>query len=212
MSRLSYAVKIFTALILLMSTAQCALKNFQADYPFYVIYYEYDNLHPSVYQKEVEKLQGMVQTSREPVTLAKAHLRLAFLYSDYRNPAPDYDSALKELEAFISLDPSGGKQIHFQNWLRLLKEIAETERGNKDLKEKLEQLKEGKALLESRNDETTEQLRNEIARLEKENNEIKEQMKRETARLEKENNDIKEKLEQLKHLDIEMEEKRKTAK
>jgi len=154
MHRLPHIIKIFTALLLIMITARCTQKAFFQNY----LYYEYENMQPADYQKEVERLHNVVQTSSNNSDLANAHLQLALLYSDYRNPAHDYNSALKELDTFASLDPKGSRKAYFQNWFRMLKEVVRADRSNDDIKEKEEQLKK------------------ELARLEKENAEIKEKL------------------------------------
>ena len=138
----------------MMVTAQCTQKILLQNY----LYYEYENMQPADYQKEVARLRDVVQTLSNKSDLANAHFQLALLYSDYRNPAHDYNNALRELDTFASLDPEGSRKAYFQNWFRMLKEIAKADRSNEDLKEKEEQLKK------------------ELIRLEKENAEIKKKL------------------------------------
>jgi valyl-tRNA synthetase len=147
-------IKIFTVFLLITITASCAQKILLQNY----LYYEYEDMQPADYKKEVERLNNVVQASRNDSELANAHLQLALLYSDYRNPAHDYNTALKELDSFASLDPEGSRRAYFQNWLRMLKEIEKADRSNEDLKEK------------------EQQLNKELSRLEKENAEIKKKL------------------------------------
>lgn len=165
-------------LVVLISllTTQCAGRMFKSDYLCNIAYYEYEGLRPADFQNEIGRLQRFLQKTPDSPDAAKAHIQLAFLYSHYRNPSPDYYRALEQLTQYASLDPGGSRQASVQNWFRMLQEITAAVSVNEDLK--------GKA----------------------------EQMKKEIARLEKENAEMREKLEQLKHLDIELEQKRKLVK
>ncbi|MCE5195462.1 MAG: hypothetical protein LLF28_08470 [Nitrospiraceae bacterium] len=96
---------------------------------------------------EIKKLDENKNDSDMDVR-AKVHLRLAVLYSSYKNPNPNYYMALKELEAYILLDPDGAKNEEIQNLLGLLREIdkakhkaAQIMRENKELKDTMEKLK-----------------------------------------------------------------------
>lgn len=171
-------IKICSVLFMLLFTNQCANTNraLMNDYLFSATYYEYGSLRPYEFQNEIERLQKSIQEMPDTPDAAKAHIQLAFLYSHYRNPAPDYSRALQQLETYVLSDTKGGRQDYVQNWLRMLKEISAAAVANEDLNGKMEQ------------------------------------MKKDTARLEKENAEMKEKLEKLKHLDIELEQKRKLVK
>jgi hypothetical protein len=46
----------------------------------------------------------------------------------YRNPSPNYQQALEELESYISLDPDGGKTDEIQNWLTILRRLETASR------------------------------------------------------------------------------------
>ncbi len=200
-------IKICSALLMALLTNQCANKTLMSEYILNATYYEYGNLRPSDFQNEIERLQKFVQKTSETPETAKARLQLAFLYSHYRNPSPDYSRALEQLEKYVRSEPRGGKQDYVQNWLRMLKEISAAVAVTDDLKGKLEQTIKEAARIEKENagmKEKLEQLKHLDVELE--------QMKKDAAGIEKENTEIKKKLEQLKHLDIELEQKRKLVK
>jgi len=158
--RFARFIKIVSVISLVLFTVRCAGKVIKDDHLFNVTYYEFESLQPSEFQNKIETLQGIIQKKPAAPDAARAHIQLAFLYSHYRNPSPDYPRALGQLEKYASLDPEGGKQAYVQDRLRMLKEIAAYTVANEDLKGK------------------TEQMKKEIARLDKENTEMKEKLER----------------------------------
>jgi len=100
----------------------------------------YEDLKYPNFPKEIARLQTVAEKTQDMSGRAAIHLQLALLYSHYKNPAPNYRKALLEIEAYVSLEPEGGKADVIQNWLAMLKEIIRLGRENKDMKEKIGQL------------------------------------------------------------------------
>ncbi|MBI5741371.1 MAG: hypothetical protein HZA16_11730 [Nitrospirae bacterium] len=132
--------------------AQCAHK------PQDVPYYGYEGVRPEEFRTETDRLQGLLQNARDAAEAAGAHIQLAFLYSHYRNPSPDYHRSLAHLEAYASLNPEGAQRTSFQNWLRMLQEIVKSGRANEELKAKMEQMKKDLSRLDKENTEIKEKL------------------------------------------------------
>ena len=127
------------------------------------------DLKPKQIADEIERCQEVVRKHGDLPKRTDTHLQRARLYSSYKNQKPDYEQALEELEAYLSLNPAEGEHDEIQNWLALLREIVKVNEENKKSKQKINQLA-------------------------------------------KENKDLKGAVEQLKNLDIQMEERRKQVK
>lgn len=144
------------------------------------------NLYPDLkaqdFPKEIARLEAML-VHTEPSSRAKAHMRLGLLHLDSKNPNPNYAAAVKELEAYLTLDPKGEKKEEIQNLIQLLSELRKTAEENKKIKAKIDQLT-------------------------LENQEIK----KENIEVKKENQEIKKTVEELKSLDVNIEERRKQIK
>jgi hypothetical protein len=121
---------------------QCTHGTVKDKFVFDTIQDEYASLQPAEFQKEIERLKGLSHKKLPSLDAARTHIQLAFLYSHYRNPLPDYYKALEHLRIYASIDPEGSRQDYIQNWLGMLKEIANLGSANRDITEKKEQLKE----------------------------------------------------------------------
>jgi hypothetical protein len=130
--------------------AQCAPPNLQKGTNLETISLQYAELKPPSFHKEIERLQENAQKPQDPADNALVHLRLSLLFAHHRNQAPNYSLALKELETYTSLAPEEGKSEIIQDWLSLLREIVRLDRENKEMKEKMEQLKDLDIELEKR--------------------------------------------------------------
>lgn len=109
---------------------------------------------PSDIASEIKRFQRLTGDP-DPSVRARAHLRLATLYSSYKNPNPDYRQALNELEIYLAGDPPEKESYGMKNWhsllLELVREMDENSRTrqtavecakeNRGLKDILEQLK-----------------------------------------------------------------------
>lgn len=97
-------------------------------------------LQPVAILEEIERLEVMIPVNTDLSFRRKAHLRLAMLYLDRKNTKPNYINALKELEAYITIDPEGGKRPEIQGLLTALREIGRLSEENKKIKVKTEQV------------------------------------------------------------------------
>ena len=114
---------------------------------------------------------------------AQAHLQLAFLYVNHKNPLLNYSRALQEMEAYLSLSSNETPTDDFQNWLAALKEIDH-------LREDWTEMAEKNQALQGRIDKLQAAL----------------------AKVQEENKKMRESIERLKTLDRQMEEKRRSIK
>ncbi|MCK5140285.1 MAG: hypothetical protein KAQ85_10620, partial [Thermodesulfovibrionia bacterium] len=83
----------------------------------------YSDVKPYNLPNDIGRLEKIVKNNPESSIRAKAHFQLALLYSSYKNPNPNYQQALKELEAYISLNSSGKVSEEILNWLAILREL-----------------------------------------------------------------------------------------
>ncbi|MBI5205173.1 MAG: hypothetical protein HZA11_09670 [Nitrospirae bacterium] len=121
---------VFIALLL----SQCAPAPLHKDAELKDMKYS-TRLKPKDFPKEIARLEKIAKTHSDVSVQARAHLQLALLHADHKNPFPDYLRAVKELETFISLEPEGGKADDVQNLLALLKKIELLTKENNRIKE-----------------------------------------------------------------------------
>ncbi len=160
----------------------------------------YASLNSEDFHKEITRLKGIAYGKSSPEDTADAHLRLALLYMDYRNPDRSYGDAIRELELYLSNPDAagdGGKTIYARNLLTILAKLIELKDAQKRLNKLAEDLNKDK-----------QNAKEEIDRLRQE---IKD-MTRRVKRLESENRALKEKIEKLKSLDLQLEKERSKIK
>jgi septal ring factor EnvC (AmiA/AmiB activator) len=99
--------------------------------------------------EETYRLEKLARDHPETSVRAQSHLKLAFLYVNYRNPQLNYTRALQEMESYFSLVPTKRQTDDFKNWLAVLKEIEKLKTGlekaqkaNRSLREEVADLKE----------------------------------------------------------------------
>jgi len=138
-------------------------------------------------ETEIARLEKIIADDPNSAAAAESSYYLALLYSHHKNPQPDYRSALKKLESYIRLNPEAGEKNDVQCLLSLFRQIDTLRSKNHALKTKNHNLKKYQARLKS----DTSTL-----------NEEKEQL---TA----ENQNLQDMIEQLKLLDVQLEERRK---
>jgi hypothetical protein len=105
--------------------------------------------------EETSRLEKVAQDHPEASLRADAHLQLAFLYVNYRNPQLNYTRALKEMETYRSLAPTKVQRDDFGNWLAVLREVDHLRKANKSLRDDVASLKESNHKME----ETIERLK-----------------------------------------------------
>lgn len=119
-------------------------------------------LKPREFPEEIARLEAMIPKNTDLSFQTKAHLRLALLYLDNKNPKPNYLNAIKELEIYVSMDSEGGKRAEIQNLLRVLRELGRLSDENKKTKVKIEQVMKENEEIKKENEEikkTVEELR-----------------------------------------------------
>lgn len=150
-------LKIIPVFVLTVLLVQCTVRTVKVESHFDTVNYEYRGLQPAEFQKEIEWLKARAQEP-QGANSSMTHLRLAFLYSHYRNPVPEYGKALEHLRTYESIGPKSGGNGFVQNWLGMLKEIARLGASNQESREKAEQLKKEIARIEKENAEAKEKL------------------------------------------------------
>ncbi len=108
---------------------------------FLTIFKEYSSVAPEDFAgkiKEIEESFSGLILSEDDRTLQ--HLRLAVLLSHYKNPRPDYQRALKELDLYLLSARDEDKAV-LRSFQFFLREVIRLDREGKELKKKLELLK-----------------------------------------------------------------------
>ena len=99
--------------------------------------------------QETCRLEKIAHDHPEASVRSQSHLKLAFLYLNYRNPQLNYSRALQEMESYLSSVPTKAQTDDFNNWLAVLNEIEKLHAGlekaqkaNRSLREEVAGLKE----------------------------------------------------------------------
>jgi len=97
--------------------------------------------------QETSRLEKLAREHPEPSVRAQSHLKLAFLYVNWRNPRLNYTRALQEMESYLTLSPSKVQTDDFQNWFVVLRELGHLSKDRIGLQTSLEKVqKENKNL------------------------------------------------------------------
>jgi chromosome segregation ATPase len=150
--------------------------------------------------QQIVELNQAVQQNSNPAKAKKAHLELAQLYSNHKNPRRNYQKALEHLKAYSAFEDFAD-QDEAQSWMAALKEI---DRLSKEIATRNQQI----SRMQDRLDESKKAklaLKNSSRKLTRE--EIKLREKNRT--LEDSNQKLKKTIEMLKNLDQRLEEKRR---
>ena len=141
-------VRICSLGFLIIMLSQCAYKPLRQDTSLESILLKYQTIEPAEIKRTIEALNERRKKNYNVPASSQEHLELAFLYSHYNNPQPDYKRALDELIIYTSVDSELSRRALIKNWLRMLKEIQmldssneECREKNADMREKLNQLK-----------------------------------------------------------------------
>ncbi len=165
-------------------TSGCIDKSLFNTYPHYYLSVESNNIEP-----EIARLEKNSADDPDSAAAAESFYYLSLLYSHHKKSQPDYKKALQNLESYIRLNPEAEKKSDVQYLLSLFREIDTLRSKNHALKAKNNALKKHSIRLKS----DTSALKGE-----------KEQL---TA----ENQNLQDMIEQLKLLDIQLEERRKSV-
>ncbi len=140
------------------------------------------------YSKEISKQEETARSAPEASERMQAHLKLARLYTSYKNPQRNYQKALKHLEIYASLQPEFAKNEDLRNWLSALKQMERQRQKVAQSQQDISKLKK-----------TNKRLKRNNARLKKINNQLTES-----------NETLTKTIEMLKNIDRNIEEKRKS--
>lgn len=154
-------------------------------------------LEPDEFPEMIKQLEDIAQNNESMSLRARAHFYIALIDIHYKNPMPDYSSALKHLNEYIALDPENERIDEIVIWMSVLRDLDSSIREYNDLKKKYELVKqENERAKKDRKDLNQE--RNELVR-------TIETQKKEISSLE-------EKIKKLDSLYIEIEKKKKKIK
>ncbi len=129
----------------------------------------YNKSNPEELQGEIKRLEEIVRKNSDSTDRGMTHLQLALLYSSHNNLFPNYHLALKELEAYVSLNPARGSKAEIRRLVASLREIVRLSEDNEVLKQKIEQLKKENKELKG----TIEELKNLDIKIEEKRKKIK---------------------------------------
>lgn len=127
-------IELFLLALIALMVSQCTPESLRKDAEVKDMKY-FTKLKPRDFPKEIARLEKIAKTHSDTSVQARAHLQLAMLFLDYKNPAVNYIRALRELEAYISLYPEGGQADEIQTWRALLDKIELLTKENNRIKE-----------------------------------------------------------------------------
>ena len=140
------------------------------------------------YSKEISKQEETARAASRASDRIQAHLKLARLYTSYKNPQRNYRKALEHLEIYASLQPDFARDEELRNWLSALKQM---DRQRQEIDQSQQNI--------SKLQKTTKRLKRKNAKLKKRN-----------AQLSESNETLSRTIEMLKNIDRSIEEKRKS--
>ncbi len=133
-----YEIAVLLSMAVILS--QCSTVHRETGLPL-------SDLKPEQIESEIKRLEEVSNKHVDRSERAKAHLQLATLYSSYKNPKPNYQQALKELEEYLSFNPETDRTDEIENWSALLNEMVRMTDEIRKAKQKINQLtKENKEL------------------------------------------------------------------
>lgn len=121
----------FLCASVLLILPQCVCKEFTSIQ---------DEIKTSDMPSEANQLEEITKAHPEASVRAKAHLKLAVWHSSYKNPNPNYQVALKELESYLKLNPSAANAEEVRQFFSILMEIDRITEENKKMKLKIDLL------------------------------------------------------------------------
>lgn len=152
------------------------------------------------YAQEIVELNQVIQHNPTPDKTKRAHLKLARLYSNHKNPRRNYQKALSHLKVYASLENLAVND-EMRNWMAVLKEIDRLKKEITTQNERIQQLqsqldesKTAKLALKTTNRKLTSE-------------EIK--LREKNRKLQESNQKLQKTIEMLKNLDQRLEEKRR---
>lgn len=145
--------------------------------------------------EETSRLEKVAREHPDPSVRTQAHLKLAFLFLNHRNPQVNYPRALQEMKSYLFMAPAKTATDDLQNWLAALEEMEHLRNSGGEKREKNQSLQA-----------QIEKLHPALEKMQKANKILRD----EVAGLKEMNARMKETIEMLESLDLQMEEKRKS--
>ncbi len=140
------------------------------------------------YAEEISEQEMTARTASKASERVQAHLKLARLYTSYKNPQRNYNKALKHLEIYASLQSDFTNDAELRNWLSALKQL-------------------------DRQRQAVDQSQRDISKLQKTNMHLirkNAKLKKINSQLTESNKELTKTIELLKNIDRSIEEKRKS--
>ena len=153
------------------------------------------------YSHEIVALKSVVQQNSNAAETKKAHLELAHLYLNHKNPQRNYQQALEHLRTYVAIEDVSINEDTL-NWMAALKEI---DRLSEKINRLSEEITQAQNELEKAN-QTTMAVQRTNQKLTREEIMLREK----NRKLEESNQKLEKTIELLKNLDQRLEEKRKT--
>jgi chromosome segregation ATPase len=145
------------------------------------------------YSREIVELKNVVRRNPNAAETKKAHLELANLYLNHKNPQRNYQEALDHFRAYVATADSSINEETL-NWMAALKEIDRLSEEITQVQKELEKSNQAALAFQRTNQKLT---REEILLREK------------NRKLEESNQKLEKTIEMLQNLDQRLEEKRK---
>jgi chromosome segregation ATPase len=145
------------------------------------------------YSREIVELKNVVRRNSNAAETKKAHLELANLYLNHKNPQRNYQEALDHFRAYVATADSSINEETL-NWMAALKEIDRLSEEITQVQKELEKSNQAALAFQRTNQKLT---REEILLREK------------NRKLEESNQKLEKTIEMLQNLDQRLEEKRK---
>ncbi len=140
------------------------------------------------YAKEISEQKEAARKASKASDRMQAHLKLARLYTSYKNPQRNYKKALKHLEIYASLKSDFSNDPELRNWLSALKQMERQRQAVDQSQQEISTLQK-----------TTMRLKRKNAKLKKINSQLTES-----------NKELTKTIEMLKNIDRNIEEKRRS--
>jgi DNA repair exonuclease SbcCD ATPase subunit len=152
------------------------------------------------YAQEIAQLKNVLQQNSNTAETKKAHVALARLYSNYKNPQRNYQKALDHLRSYVAIEGSAVDEETL-NWMTALKEI---DRLTEEITRRSEEATQVQEELEKSNQATLalQRTNHQLTR-----EEIK--LREKNRKLEEANQKLEKTIEMLKNLDQRFEEKKR---
>jgi chromosome segregation ATPase len=159
------------------------------------------------YSQEMAALKNVVQQNSNAAETKRAHLELARLYSNHKNPQRNYQKAFEHLRTYVAIADSSINEETL-NWMAALEEIdrlsVEITRLSEEITRRSEEIAQVQKALEKSNQATVA-----VQRTNQKLTREEIMLREKNRKLEESNQKLEKTIEMLKNLDQRLEEKRR---